>query len=202
MLKMINKLGWLCFTIIFVLILIYIFAIYFVNLDSNQISTLTNLFVAFSTFTAACTAVLLYNNWKDQARYELDKEIINQTWENFCDLKINLVSLKENVDEINKNSSNISADLYRLFDITNNKITKYYYSQQKLEIFFEIAQDDIIFSEMEEIMQSYMKLLVINSGFSIPNFNTQDALLIQKLNNIQLEFFKQLKKLMLSKKAP
>ncbi len=181
---MINKLGWLCFTIIFVLILIYIFAIYFVNLDSNQISTLTNLFVAFSTFTAACTAVLLYNNWKDQARYELDKEIINQTWENFCDLKINLVSLKENVDEINKNSSNISADLYRLFDITNNKITKYYYSQQKLEIFFEIAQDDIIFSEMEEIMQSYMKLLVINSGFSIPNFNTQDALLIQKLNNI------------------
>ncbi|QOW46162.1 MULTISPECIES: hypothetical protein [Acinetobacter] len=199
---MINKLGWLCFTIIFVLILIYIFAIYFVNLDSNQISTLTNLFVAFSTFTAACTAVLLYNNWKDQARYELDKEIINQTWENFCDLKINLVSLKENVDEINKNSSNISADLYRLFDITNNKITKYYYSQQKLEIFFEIAQDDIIFSEMEEIMQSYMKLLVINSGFSIPNFNTQDALLIQKLNNIQLEFFKQLKKLMLSKKAP
>lgn len=197
-----NKLGWLCFTIIFVLILIYTVAIYFVNLDSNQISILTNLFVAFSTFTAACTAVLLYSNWKDQARYELDKEIINQVWDNFCDLKINLVSLKENVDEINKNSKNISADLYRLFDITNNKITKYYYSQQKLELFFEISQDDIIFSKMEEILQSYMELLVINSKFSIPNFNTQDALLIQKLNDIQLEFLKQLKKLMLSKKAP
>lgn len=69
--RIFNRLGWMCFSITLVIALCYGYAISHSQSVMDSVSILTNFFVAFATFTAACTGVLLYSNWKDEKHYDL-----------------------------------------------------------------------------------------------------------------------------------
>lgn len=197
---LLTKLRNWCLIIFSILVVIYFFVIYILKFNDSQISTLTNVLTAFATFTAACTAIILYNDWREQARYELEKEIINQLWNSFIELKIILVALKEDVDEYYLNHNNSAATLYAILDKANNHITRYYYYQQKFEIIFGIEKEDLIFNELELIMKSYMYLLVSNNQFNHSSFTREDEKLIKKLNDVQPIFYKKMADLMLNKR--
>lgn len=71
-----DKFVLVCTGVFLILIIIYTIAKFVFKFDANDLSTLTNFFVASATFIAACTAVLLFNNWKDQHNRTVDKEIV------------------------------------------------------------------------------------------------------------------------------
>lgn len=73
--RLFNRLGWMCFSITFVIALCYGYAISHSTSVIDSVSILTNFFVAFATFTAACTGVLLYSNWRDEKHYDLKQGI-------------------------------------------------------------------------------------------------------------------------------
>lgn len=187
-----------CLIIFSILVMIYFFAIYILQFNDNQTATLTNVLTAFA---AACTAIILYNDWREQARYELEKEIINQLWSSFIELKIILVALKEDIDEYYSNHNNSVTALYTILDKANNHITRYYYYQQKFEIIFNIEKEDSIFNELELIMISYMYLLVSNNQFTHSNFTAEDKKLIKRLNDVQPIFYKKMADLMLNERS-
>lgn len=101
-----EKLGWITISLFLILIFIYMIAICLFQLDSDQISTLTNLFVASATFLTSCTALLLYSNWKGKEIYDIELDILatidDATNYFLYEFNTTTLSIKKNVSEILK----------------------------------------------------------------------------------------------------
>lgn len=105
--ELFQKLGWITVSLFLILMFIYMIAICIFQLDSDQISTLTNLFVASATFLASCTALLLYDSWKGKEIYDIELDILAtiDDAKNYFLYEFNptTLSIKKNVSEILKN---------------------------------------------------------------------------------------------------
>ncbi|MHA3078755.1 hypothetical protein [Acinetobacter sp. ANC 5502] len=104
--KLFNKLGWICLIIFSVLAAIYMVTIYVFKFDSDQISVLTNLFLAFATFTAACTAVLFFTDWREQHDKSISNKFAWKVIDSFDLFNISFMNFLKSLEDLEKKIGN------------------------------------------------------------------------------------------------
>lgn len=171
-----------------------IFYFYWGDLKAIQdsLSTTGSIFGGLATLGAAAVAAYLFNDWKDTANYQQNKEVIDEFWSTYIEVKIILVSLKDRAFLANNQSSTARIEF---FDTVSTSVTKLYYLQQKVELYFDIQQEDIFWTKFEIILKNYIHLL----DFSSTPFNQYwisiEAKLISDLNDLHSELYENLRRL-------
>lgn len=153
-------------------------------------SIVSSLFGGIATLAAAYIALLLFNDWTQNAIYNRNEKIINEFWDSYINAKAELVGLTDLIIFYTKKNRDISE----IIDGCSKKMTILYFYQKKLETMLDIHEDDEVFSKLENINREYMKILIVNS-FNEAEFSKVDQSLIGDLNNLERELLAYLKKL-------
>ncbi|MGO1157921.1 hypothetical protein ACTL4S_03690 [Acinetobacter lwoffii] len=148
------------------------------------------LFGGLATLGAAVVAAYLISGWKHQARFEFNKETITKFWDSYIDAKASLVPLSDKVKAAGYANIN---ERNNIFEETSCKVTIFYFQQQRLELFFNISDEDIVFSELESITQDYVDILDPQRSFDEQEWFCYEKSLIDRLNNLQPKLYKRLK---------
>lgn len=157
----------------------------------DSLSIIGSIFSPIATLGTAVVAAYLFNDWKASANYQQKKEIIDEFWNTYIDVKIKLVSLKDRAILANAQSPIVRAEL---FDSVSTSITKLYYLQQKVELYFETKEEDPFWTCFEKILQEYTKLLEISNQINITWIN-KEAKLMADLNNLHSKLYEYLRNL-------
>lgn len=181
---------------LFVIFFFFIFILYTHNnlndpLKEAWTTSLTFLSI-LATISATIVASTLFIDWTRNAAYTRNENIINEFWGYYIESKIDLVSLQDLLKR--PTYSNNILKITELFDSINNKLTRLYFYQQKLEIMLEIEIEDHIFSEIEEIIKQYILILDVHN-FNLNLFLIEDQKLIDRLNILQPKLLKYMKEL-------
>ncbi|MHA3078760.1 hypothetical protein [Acinetobacter sp. ANC 5502] len=164
-----DKFVLVCTGVFLSLIIIYIIAKFVFKFDANDLSTLTNFFVASATFIAAGTALILYNNWRDEKNYELKKElvnnIINTIDKNYYEI-IKLSAILSMLDSIDKQYILINDD--RLHPKTINYSTDFSIIYSKLNLYNIFFKVD--FHDEFRLFESYFMTLNNENNILTKNY--------------------------------
>jgi len=159
---------------------------------ANALSMTAGLFGGIATLVAAYVATQLFNDWKKEAKYTRNTQVLNEFWDNYIDVKTKLVSLSDLLGRRSiRRDKRLAAPL---LDGVNESLVKLYFYQAKLEVILEIGDSDPIFSEMDDIIKEYMKILHVDD-YTYSGFLEEEALLINRLNTLQPKLLKHLKTL-------
>ena len=159
---------------------------------ANALSMTAGLFGGIATLVAAYVATQLFNDWKKEAKYTRNTQVLNEFWDNYIDVKTKLVSLSDLLGRRSiRRDKRLAAPL---LDGVNESLVKLYFYQAKLEVILEIGDSDPIFSEMEDIIKEYMKILHVDD-YTYSGFLEEETLLINRLNTLQPKLLKHLKTL-------
>jgi len=158
--------------------------------SSEYISAFGSILGACGAFFAAFVAAYLFNDWKTSAKYQQKKEIIDEFWNAYIEVKIQLVSLNDRATLANAQSAIVRIEL---FDSVSTLVTKLYYLQQKLELYFEIEKENVFWTQMELILQSYIRLLDYKSTQYGKNWHTIEARLMSDLNILHPTLYENLR---------
>lgn len=161
------------------------------NASEGYISAFGSILGACGTFFAAFIAVYLFVDWTVSAKFNQKKEVIDTFWSNYIEVRTILVSLKDRAVQADAQDPKIRIEL---FDSTSLLITKLYYHQQKIELYFNIKEDDQIWSELESISEGYIRLLEFNIKFD-KNWIYFEEKLTKRLIALQPKLYKNLKNL-------
>lgn len=148
------------------------------------------LFGGLATLGTAVVAAYLISGWKHQARFESNKETITKFWDSYIDVKASLVPLSDRVKAVGYANIN---ERNKIFEEISYKVTIFYFQQQRLELFFDINDEDIIFSELENITKSYVNILDPQKNFNEQEWFNYEKCLIDRLNKLQQKLYKRLK---------
>ncbi len=162
-----------------------------INAIKDSLSSTSGFFGGFTTLGAAVIAAYLFTDWKISAKFHQNKEVIDTFWNTYIDVKIILVSLKDRAILANTQSPTIKAEL---FDSISSSVTKLYYHQQKIELYFNITVNDELWSELESIFKEYIKLLEFNKKVDA-NWIQEEKALIDRLNTLQPNLYTNLRNL-------
>ena len=176
----------------FATIFLFAFLFYLYGDLKDALSDTASFFGGIATLVAAYVATQLFNDWKKEAKYTRNTQVLNEFWDNYIDVKIKLVSLS---DLLGRQSIRLNKKLaVPLLDGVNDSLVKLYFYQAKLEVTLEIRDSDPIFSEMEAIIKEYMKILHVDD-YTYLGFLEKEAPLIDRINTLQPELLKYLKTL-------
>ncbi|MCU4521485.1 hypothetical protein KTI62_15165 [Acinetobacter schindleri] len=176
----------------FATILLFAFLFFLYGDFANALSMTAGFFGGIATLVAAYVATQLFNDWKKEAKYTRNTQVLNEFWDNYIDVKTKLVSLS---DLLGRRSIQRDKRLAApLLDGVNESLVKLYFYQAKLEVILEIGDSDPIFSEMEDIIREYMKILHVDD-YIYSSFLEEEALLINRINTLQPKLLKHLKTL-------
>lgn len=176
----------------FATILLFTFLFFLYGDFANALSMTAGFFGGIATLVAAYVATRLFNDWKKEAKYTRNTQVLNEFWDNYIDVKTKLVSLSDLLGRRSiRRDKRLAAPL---LDGVNESLVKLYFYQAKLEVILEIGDSDPIFSEMEDIIKEYMKILHVDD-YTYSGFLEEEALLINRLNTLQPKLLKHLKTL-------
>lgn len=113
----------------------------------EAISLTVSFMGVIATVVAALIAVLMFNDWKIVAKFERNKEIINEFWLQYIKVKSELVLFGTKITQANEIGT---VQKYEVLDSMSDSFVKLYYLQQKLESFFDISETNKNFTELEK----------------------------------------------------
>ncbi|CDG74766.1 hypothetical protein ACOT99_18360 [Acinetobacter baumannii] len=157
----------------------------------EAISLTVSFMGVIATVVAALIAVLMFNDWKIVAKFERNKEIINEFWLQYIKVKSELVLFGTKITQANEIGT---VQKYEVLDSMSDSFVKLYYLQQKLESFFDISETNKNFTELEKIIKSYTQLLAPSNEIN-SEWQNKENLLINRLNLLQPKLYKELKQL-------
>ncbi|WP_323126743.1 hypothetical protein [Acinetobacter haemolyticus] len=96
--------------------------------SSEYISAFGSILGACGAFFAAFVAAYLFNDWKTSAKYQQKKEIIDEFWNAYIEVKIQLVSLNDRATLANAQSAIVRIEL---FDSVSTLVTKLFVHDKK-----------------------------------------------------------------------
>ncbi|GAA5631052.1 hypothetical protein Acal02_01671 [Acinetobacter calcoaceticus] len=155
----------------------------------DSLSTISGIFGGITTIGAAVVAAYLFNDWKIVAKFERNKEIINEFWLQYIKVKSELVLFRTKAIQANGIGP---VQKYEVLDAMSDSLVKLYYLQQKLESFFDIPESNINFAELEAIIKSYTELLTPSNDINSA-WKSKEDILISRLNTLQPKLYKELK---------
>ena len=186
--------GGVIISILFLIITFWIFYTYSTSPTAakDALSTTASFFGGVATLWAACIAAYLFTDWKDQAKFDFNKELIMDLLNSYIEMRILLIPLADTVNFIGYN--NIPAKR-KLFNTLSEHLHRFYYKQQRLELFFEVDLQNPLFTELELINQGYTKILDPSVNISYAIWMQEEQKLIIRLDKVHSDFYEYLKKL-------